>query len=95
MCSSVLLSVLRSVQLFTKRWRRNALTVPVADVSEQEVPSDDKLMNRKLSSASITGRQHVLYQGGGSVAPPSNTQPFSHLIKVNLVAERGSDVHIC
>lgn len=69
MCSSVLLFILRSVRLCTKGWRRDALHVAAAAVSEQQVPSDDKLMNRKLSPASITGRQRVLHRGGGNVAP--------------------------
>jgi hypothetical protein len=45
----------------------------VEAVSEQQLPSDDKLMNRKLSPTSITGGQRVLYQGGGSVAAPPPT----------------------
>jgi len=34
--------------------------VVAADVSEHQVPSGDRLMNRKLSPVSITGPQHVL-----------------------------------
>jgi len=69
----------------------------VAEVSEHQVPSGDRLMNRNLSPVSITGPQHVLQRQWEEALRLTNTPTVhTHLIKVNLGTEKKNlDVHIC